>query len=177
MLSIALAGAIVIIILMALNRSELLRIVREKESVVDANTRAITKLESDCNLYIENGQKLEGQLIEVMKKLEQEKERNDKVVSQRISSQVKIGAISENALPFIQNMPYDFTNMHHLGQPVDFIYFDYSAEPSITLVEVKSGAAKESKRQKLIRDLIKEGKVHYDLVQITDQGVKITRKV
>lgn len=159
------------------NREELLKVIKDKENVIDANTRAITDLEGRNHLLLLTSQDHKIKLDALTDQFNKEKERNDKVVSQRISSQVKMGAISENALPLLRDIPYDCTNLRHLGMPVDFVYFSYSDPQEIVFVEVKSGAAKESPRQKLIKTMVKEGKVHYDLVQINEEGVKITRKV
>lgn len=177
MISLLLAFAGMAIILLVLNRKELLVIIKDKEAIVDANTRAITDLESRNHLLILTLQEHQLKLDNLTEQFEKEKDRSDKVVSQRISSQVKMGAISENALPLLKDIPYDCTNLRHLGMPIDFIYFDYKDPGELVFVEVKSGAAKESKRQKLIKNMIKDGKVHYDLVQINEEGVKVTRKV
>lgn len=99
-----------------------------------------------------------------------------KVLSQKKSSEVNVGAITENLVPLLAGLPYNSTNMHHLGAPIDYLYFDYD-QAEIVFVECKSGNARESKRQKLIKNIIQEGRVRYDLVQITSTGIKVTRKV
>lgn len=115
---------------------------------------------------------LEMQLLE-------EKEKNKNLISQKTSQNVRMGAIAENLLPLLTDLPYNPKNLHHLANPIDFIYFNYDGSdgPEVVFVEVKSGAARESSRQKLIQKVIKEGRVHYDLVQINEKGIKVTRKV
>lgn len=176
MISLLLAFAGMAIILLVLNRKELLVIIKDKEAVVDANTRAITDLESRNHLLILTLQEHQLKLDNLTEQFEKEKDRSDKVVSQKKSSETRLGVIAENLVPLLQGLPYDPKNLHHLAQPVDYIYFDY-IKPEVVVVEVKSGGAKESKRQKLIKNMIKDGKVHYDLVQINEEGVKVTRKV
>jgi predicted Holliday junction resolvase-like endonuclease len=143
----------------------------------------------DTEALLINKGKLEHELLEANKTigylrqdavyereaLNQEKLRNQQVVSQRKSSETRMGAITENLVPLLQGLPYDPKNLHHLGQPIDFIHFDYET-PSITLIEVKSGNAKESKRQKLIKNCIKKGMVYYEKLQINEEGIKITRE-
>ena len=106
-------------------------------------------------------------------------EKNKTLLSQKTSQSVRMGEISENVLPLLTGLPYDPRNLHHLGKPIDFIHFAYDGidGPEITFIEVKSGGARESPRQKLIQKIIKEGKVHYDLVQINEKGIKVTRKI
>lgn len=125
--------------------------------------------------HLEEAHKMLATLDEELKA---SKEANSKIVSQKQSVLTRTGAMVENIVPLLNDLPYDPTNMHHLGKPVDFLYFNYDEpEPYIAFVEVKSGKAKESKRQKTIMNIIKENKVHYELLQITDKGIKITRKV
>lgn len=104
---------------------------------------------------------------------EKERERNAVVVSQKMSNLVRTGAILENIVPLIPSLPYDSKNMHHLGQPLDFIYFNYDGAdgPEIVFIEVKSGKAKESKRQKMLKKAIQDGKVFYELLTINDKEI------
>lgn len=106
-----------------------------------------------------------------------EKHRNSEVVSQKMSNLVRTGAIIENIVPIIPELPYNAKNMHHLGQPIDFIHFSYDEAngPEIHFIEVKSGNAKESKRQKLIKKAIQMGKVYYELMTINEKGITTKR--
>jgi predicted Holliday junction resolvase-like endonuclease len=116
--------------------------------------------------------------LDTVAQVQQEKQRNSDLVSKKVAADVRLGAISENLLPLLNGLPYNPKDLHHLAQPIDFIHFNYDKDdPSITFVEVKSGGAKESPRQKLIKKVIKEGKVFYDLVRINEQGIKVERKV
>lgn len=132
--------------------------------------------------YANNAKKLlsdaEKNFNEISTQLIQEQQKNKDLLSKKIAADVRIGAISENLLPLLNGLPYDSKNLHHLAQPIDFLYFSYDKdEPEIVFVECKSGNAKESPRQKLIKRVIKEGRVHYDLVRINEEGVKVERKI
>ena len=108
-------------------------------------------------------------------RLEHESEKNKKILSQKKSSEVRLGLISEQVAPFLEGCPYNPAHMHFLGNPLDFIVFDYDAGELI-LVEVKSGNSKESARQKLIKNMVKSGKVYYEKMRINEKGVKLTRE-
>lgn len=157
-------------------KKQLANIIKDKDSQLDTATRKVVELESTIQQVLAQLQDTDQELTGTKQRLEEQVIKNSAILSSKKSSEVRLGNISENVLPFLTNLPYDCTNLRHLGQPIDFIYFDYSEEPSITFIEVKSGAAKESKRQKIIKEVIQAGKLHYDLVQITDKGIKVTRK-
>lgn len=104
-----------------------------------------------------------------------EQEKNRAILSQKKSSETRLGAIAENLVPLLTDIPYDPKNLHHLGMPIDYLYFDYD-QGEIVFIEVKSGNAKESSRQKLIKRLISTGKVYYEKLTINEKGIKITRE-
>ena len=85
------------------------------------------------------------------------------ILSQKKSSEVRLGKISESLAPVLQGFPVDpkkpGTSTIFLGQPVDFIHFD--PERGIVLVEVKSGNSKLSANQKRIKELVKEGQIEW----------------
>lgn len=102
----------------------------------------------------------------------QEKERNDKVVSQKKSSETRIGQITEHLVPFLEKFKHDPKEVRFLGSPVDLIAFNFE-EPSITFIEVKTGNAQESKRQKTIKNIIKAGHVYYEVMRVNPKEVKV----
>jgi len=103
--------------------------------------------------------------------LGQEREKNRSLLSQKKSSETRLGQISEHLVPFLENCHYDPKSMHFLGNPIDYIVFDFDGG-AITFVEVKSGNSKPSKRQKVIRNIIKTGRIFYDEIRINEKGVK-----
>ena len=102
-------------------------------------------------------------------------EQGKKVLSQKKSSETRLGLVAEQIAPFLAGCPYDPKVMSFLGQPVDFLVFDYDSG-EIVFLEVKSGNSKESSRQKLIKNIIKSGKVYYEKMRINEKGVKIIRE-
>lgn len=108
-------------------------------------------------------------------KLEEETEKSRKILSQKKSSETRLGQVAEQIAPFLSGCPYDPKTMSFLGQPIDFLVFDYD-QGELVFLEVKSGNSKESARQKLIKNMIKHGKVYYEKMKINEKGVKITRE-
>lgn len=86
-----------------------------------------------------------------------------KLLSQKKSSEVRLGQISENLAPFLKDFKYDPKKTHFMGMPIDYIIFE---EDQIIFLEIKSGKAQLSTKQRHIRDLIKEGKVIWDEMRI-----------
>ena len=87
-----------------------------------------------------------------------------KLLSQKKSSEVRLGQISEQLAPFLNQFPYNPKQCQFLGMPIDYIHF---GDDKITLIEIKSGKARLSKKQRHIRDLVKDGKVEWDEIRIS----------
>lgn len=90
-------------------------------------------------------------------------ETNRKLLSQKKSSEVRLGQISENLAPFLKDFKYDSKRTHFLGNPIDYIIFE---EDKIVFLEIKSGESRLSPSQKNIKNLIKDGKVEWDEMRI-----------
>ena len=85
------------------------------------------------------------------------------LLSQKKSSEVRLGQISEQLAPFLDLFPYDPKKVQFLGNPIDYIYF---GEDKVTIIEVKSGNARLSKKQKAIKKLVLGGKVEWDEIRV-----------
>ena len=72
-----------------------------------------------------------------------------KLLSQKKSSEVITGQIAEKLAPFLSDFEYDPQNAIFLGQPIDYLVFD---EDEIVFVEIKSGKARLTTKQRKIRD-------------------------
>jgi len=86
-----------------------------------------------------------------------------RLLSQKKSSEVRLGQISENLAPFLKNFKYDPKKTNFLGNPIDYIVFE---EDKIIFLEIKSGKSKLSSKQIKIRNLIKNNKVVWDEMRI-----------
>ena len=86
-----------------------------------------------------------------------------KLLSQKKSSEVRLGQIAEHLAPFVEEFKYDPKKARFIGNPIDYIVFD---DEKIVFLEVKSGESKLSLGQKKIRDLILNGKVEFETMTI-----------
>lgn len=75
------------------------------------------------------------------------------------------GQAGEQVAPFLPHFPCNPADARFVGKPVDFIAFPGAAEhddiEEILLIEVKTGDAQLSAREKQIRDAVEEGRVRY----------------
>lgn len=99
------------------------------------------------------------------------KSKYDKVLSAKISSEVRTGAIGEHLAPFLENWPFkDAKTFCPMGAPIDGINFD---EDGITIVEIKTGNARLSKQQKRIKHQVERGKIRFLEFRIAPSGITI----
>jgi len=95
------------------------------------------------------------------------KELNRKILSQKKSGEVVLGQIAESLAPTLDKFTIDLENakdIHFLGMPIDYIHF---AEDSIDFIEIKSGNAQLSTKQRKIKKQIEDGKVTFRVVKIS----------
>ena len=117
--------------------------------------------------------------IEISKlQVEHEKEvqRHKKLLSQKKSSETRLGQISENLVPFLEGCPYDPKTMHFMASPIDYLVFDLD-EGKIVFLEIKSGNSRASKKQKTIKNIIQSGHVYYEEMRINEKGVKSKKAI
>lgn len=110
-------------------------------------------------------------IIDLQEDLGMEREKNRQLLSQKKSSETRLGQISEHLVPFLEKCQHDPKNMHFLGNPIDYVVFDFD-QGAITFLEVKSGNSKPSKRQKTVKNIIKSGRVYYEEIRINEKGVR-----
>jgi len=88
----------------------------------------------------------------------------NKLLSQKKSSETILGQISETIAPFLDDFPgKNSKDINFLGMPIDYIYF---GKKEIKFIEVKSGKSKLSSKQRRIRNLIRDGKVSFEIYRI-----------
>jgi predicted Holliday junction resolvase-like endonuclease len=82
----------------------------------------------------------------------------------RQSRAVTRGQIYEQLVPYLPGFRFDPKDAQFLGRPVDFVVFDGLSEGDvrrIVFVEVKTGGAKLTTRERLVRDAIRDGRVEW----------------
>lgn len=106
----------------------------------------------------------------VSAELEKVKDELDSVRGKQISERVRLGQVSENVAPFLSAFPYDPKRVRGLFQPIDLLVFN---EDEIVFVEVKTGDATLTDKQRNIKRLIEEGKVRFEIHRLNDKGYEI----
>jgi len=74
------------------------------------------------------------------------------------------GQIYEQLVPYLPGFHFNPKDAQFLGRPVDFVVFDGLDEGDlrrIVFVEVKTGGAKLTTRERLVRNAIREGNVEW----------------
>jgi predicted Holliday junction resolvase-like endonuclease len=102
--------------------------------------------------------------------IEQQEERYNKLLSQKKSSEVKVGQTVEQLVGFLDSFPYPNEEIKALYQPVDLIVFK---EDEIVFIEVKSGDSQLSPKQRKIKELVQSGKVRFEVHRINGKGYEI----
>lgn len=74
-----------------------------------------------------------------------------------------MGQTAEKIAPFLKDFKFDPQKCQFLGQPIDYIVFE---DDEVVFLEVKSGKAQLSTKQRKIKKLIKEKKVKWEEFRI-----------
>jgi predicted Holliday junction resolvase-like endonuclease len=89
----------------------------------------------------------------------------------RRSSAVVSGKVSEHLAPYMPDFPYDPKDARFLGAPVDLVVFDGMSEDclrEIVFLEIKSGGATLSTRERRIRDAVLARRVRWEEFRVGD---------
>jgi predicted Holliday junction resolvase-like endonuclease len=105
----------------------------------------------------------ENTIVKLQEKLSEQQELKAKVVSQKKSSEVRLGHIAETLAPFLDQFEFEPEQCSFLGQPIDYISF---GDEEITFIEVKSGNSQLNSKQRHIRNLVKDKKVNWKEIRI-----------
>jgi|TARA_B110000196_G_C20806240_1_gene502512 predicted Holliday junction resolvase-like endonuclease len=130
------------------------------QEILSEEQRSIKTKEAQ---HTENQKKLLNDVNALQKTLAEEEEARKKILSQKKSSEVRLGNIAEKLAPFLDQFDFNPENCIFLGQPIDYISFD---DDLITIIEVKSGKSQLNTKQRHIRDLIKAKQVAWKEIRI-----------
>ncbi|MGV8131133.1 MAG: Holliday junction resolvase-like protein [Candidatus Pacearchaeota archaeon] len=89
---------------------------------------------------------------------------NKKLLSQKKSSEIVTGHITEKLAPLTAEFKYDPRDAIFLGMPIDYLIF---TDNEVVFLEIKSGNSKLTGKQRVIKKLIEEKKVKWDTIRIT----------
>lgn len=106
------------------------------------------------------------------KAIKELREKYNKTIHQKKSSEVRLGHIGENLAPFLDGWPHDSNNFRFLGNPIDGVQFN---DNEIVFVEIKTGNARLSKVQKNIKRIVKEGNVYFESFRVGTNGLTVKR--
>ena len=86
------------------------------------------------------------------------------------SQAVTVGKVSEQLVPLLPGFAFNPKDVRFLGSPVDLVVFDGLSDGDVrqvVFVEVKTGAAGLSGRERQVRDAILEKRVRWDELRLT----------
>lgn len=85
---------------------------------------------------------------------------------------VTVGKVSEQLVPYLPGFAYNPKDARFLGSPVDFVVFDgldAGALRRVVFLEVKTGAAALTTRERQVRDAIESGRIAWDELRLTSK--------
>jgi predicted Holliday junction resolvase-like endonuclease len=86
------------------------------------------------------------------------------------SQAVTAGKVYEQLIPYLPAFPYNPRDVRFLGSPVDLVVFDGLSEGTVRRVvflEVKTGGAGLTPRERCVREAIEAGDVEWDELRVT----------
>jgi len=142
------------------------RIQNEEEKMIE-KTERIGQMGQNIR-FLESQMGEMGQtIVDLSENLKATKAEEMKQKGRAASAHTTRGQILEKWCPFLEHpqieehwKPKDWS---FLGNPIDYIVWD---EKGIVFLDVKSGNASLSKKQRMIRDLIREGKVEWREIRL-----------
>lgn len=159
------------------NKSNMAAITDLKNQLNEKHGDYVKAIDNVMELRVENEQlkkstkEMQEEILNIQEEVGEEREKNKEILSQKKSSETRLGQISEHLVPFLENCQHEPKNMHFLGNPIDYIVFDFD-EGAITFLEVKSGNSKPSRRQKTVKHIIRSGRIFYEEIRINEKGIK-----
>ncbi len=82
---------------------------------------------------------------------------------------VTTGKVYEQLLPYLPDFPFNPKDVRFLGSPVDFVVFDGLSEGQVSrvvFVEVKTGGAELSARERRVRDAVRAHQVEWQELRV-----------
>ncbi|GAB4484211.1 MAG: hypothetical protein Fur0016_08280 [Anaerolineales bacterium] len=92
------------------------------------------------------------------------------------------GQVSEQLAPMLPDFPYLPSDCRFIGDPIDYVIFNgytdnkdnlgsESQPMEVVLVDIKSCQARLSKGQNQIKQAIESGRVRFETIRISDEGI------
>ena len=108
--------------------------------------------------------------LDLERNLDEWKKKYTNLLNQKKSSEVRVGLIGEQIAPFLDAWPFETKNFKFMGAPIDGISFE---DDGVVLIEIKTGHAKLSPKQRQIRKQVRDGKVRFMEFRIEEDGYRV----
>lgn len=82
---------------------------------------------------------------------------------------ITAGKVHEQLIPYLPVFPYNPKDVRFLGSPVDLVVFDGLSEgrlERIVFVEVKTGGAGLTIRERSVRDIVRAGEIDWEELRV-----------
>ena len=116
------------------------------------------------NIRVEMRRGINSEYRVILEKWKKEYEKNIRKDAASKSRSTLIGKITEHFIPYLPGFSYNPQDARFLGAPIDFIVFDGLSEgeiKEIVFIEVKTNKGSLSKRERQIRDILKNRRVKW----------------
>ena len=107
--------------------------------------------------------------LDLERSLDEWKKKYTSLLNQKKSSEVRVGLIGEQIAPFLDAWPFETKNFKFMGAPIDGISFE---DDGVVLIEIKTGNAKLSPKQRQIRKQVRDGNVRFMEFRIEEDGYR-----
>ena len=158
----------------------LFSIEREREGIETTMNRMhlnIEYLQEENRAKVSEISALTNQITEIITQSEEKTMEIKKQKGRAASAHTTKGQILEKWCPFLEHPEIDpdweAKNWAFMGQPIDYIIFDWRndktinlADGKIIMLDVKSGKSQLTTKQRRIRDLIQAGKVEWRTIRL-----------
>lgn len=142
------------------------RIVEEEEKL-SSKQEIIGQMGENIRFLQKQMGEMGQEIVDLSEKLQTTKEEEKKQKGRAQSAHTTKGQILEKWCPFIDHpqieshwQPKDWS---FLGNPIDYIVWD---EKGIVFLDVKAGKSQLTKKQRMIRDLIRDGNVEWREIRL-----------
>ncbi|KAA8922452.1 Holliday junction resolvase-like protein [Thermoplasma sp.] len=152
---------LIVIILLYLEARSLQRKLAAKDAEIQTTLQNATRTINDAMAMRDEAQKMKEELDKRIEEARKE--------SVQKSREVVVGKISEQLAPFFPNFKYNPKDVRFIGTPIDLIVFnglDSGRIDSIVFIEVKTGNARMTDREKSVMDAINASKVSFEILRI-----------
>jgi predicted Holliday junction resolvase-like endonuclease len=142
------------------------RIIEEEEKL-SSKQEIIGQMGENIRFLQKQMGEMGQEIVDLSEKLQTTKEEEKKQKGRAQSAHTTKGQILEKWCPFIDHpqiephwQPKDWS---FLGNPIDYIVWD---EKGIVFLDVKAGKSQLTKKQRMIRDLIRDGNVEWREIRL-----------